>query len=72
MVELINDDVIEAIGGPLVERPALVHLDRDEEMVELFGLLASDEQVTEVGVAEHVSECHQALLKQLLAVRHEE
>ena len=63
VVELVDDDVFVAIGGQFVERPALVALDRDEQMVELARLAAADQEVAEVGVAENVAEGPQALLE---------
>ena len=72
VVELVDDDVVVAVGGQVVERPAVVALDRDEQVVELLGLAAADEQVAEVRVAEHGPEGPQALPQQLLAVGDEQ
>ena len=72
VVELVDDDVLVAVGGQFVERPAVVALDRDEQVIELLGLAAPDQQVAEVRVAEHGPERLQALPKQLLAVGDEQ
>ena len=72
VVELVDDNVVVAIGGQFVKRPALVALDRDEQVVELARLAAADQKVAEVRVAQNVAEGLEALLKQLLAVGNEE
>ena len=71
-MELVYHNVVIAIRDELVERPAVVALNRNEQLIELFRLLATEKQVAEVWVAKHGPERLQTLAQQLLSVRDEE
>ena len=55
VVKLVDDNVLIAIGGQFVERPALIALDRHEQVIELARLAAADQKVAEVGVAKNIA-----------------
>jgi hypothetical protein len=61
VVELIDNNVLVAIDRQIVEGPALVALDRHEQVIELGRLAATDEEVTEVGVTQNVTKGPEAL-----------
>ena len=62
VVELIDDNVFIVIAAQIVERPALIALDRHEQVIELARLATTDQEIAKVRVPENSAEGLEALL----------
>lgn len=72
-MELIHDDdVLVILRQVLINLRRIQGLNRYEEMVERFRLMVADPQVSEIEIVEHTAEGFNALLEDLLPMRHEE
>ena len=73
MVELVHDDIIVKIGGRLFrEALGIEVLNGQKQVIDALRLIAAHKHLTEIGVLEHRAEGVQALLEDLLPVRHKQ
>ena len=73
MVELVHDDIVVKIGGRLFrEALGIEGLNGQKQVVDALRLIAAHKHLTEIGVLEHRAEGVQALLEDLLPVRHKQ
>ena len=73
MVELVHDNVIVKIGGRLFRKALGIEgLNGQKQVVDALRLIAAHKHLTEIGVLEYRAEGVQALLEDLLPVRHKQ
>ena len=73
MMELVHNDIIVKIRicfrGEILR---IESLDGNEQMVDAVSLVAAHKQLAKIGVFQHCPESIQALLQNLLPMRHEQ
>ena len=72
MMKLIDHHIIKPVGGPLIHHPIFIALDRDKQVIMLFGFMATQQQITKIGISEHSAKRFQALPQQLFTMGHKQ